>query len=246
MPADTTTCFSSLIVIVPAAGVGKRMAANCPKQYLTIDGKTILEHTVNRLLAHPSISKVLLALGEHDEYFANTPLANNPHVISVIGGEERVDSVLNALKTIDQGNNPWIMVHDAARPCVSHQDIDALILSCQLKNVGGLLAAPASDTMKLSSSETVSTSSPQVSSTFDRRLLWHAYTPQMFPTKQLLSAIEQAKKDGFMMTDESSAMEHAGLNSQLILSSSDNIKITRPDDLALAAFILSKQAALAL
>jgi 2-C-methyl-D-erythritol 4-phosphate cytidylyltransferase len=243
MPIKNTSPFDSLIVVVPAAGVGKRMAANCPKQYLTLKGKTILEHTVNRLLAHPAITKVILSLGEHDEYFLTTPLVHHPDVIRVTGGKERVDSVLNGLKAVDQHTYPWVMVHDAARPCVRHEDIDALVNFCKEqsdhKAVGGLLAAPASDTMKLTDNEL----SDEVKSTFDRSLLWHAFTPQMYPTTQLILAIEQAQKSNFIITDESSAMEFAGYASKLISSSSDNIKITRPDDLALAEFILMKQAA---
>ena len=118
------------VVIVPAAGAGKRMLVNCPKQYLTIDNKTILEHTVERLLSHPLVNKVIIALSENDEYFLRTSLVNNKNIQTVIGGKERVDSVLAGLKIIDTERYAWVLVHDAARPCVSHDDISNLMKAC--------------------------------------------------------------------------------------------------------------------
>ncbi|MCW8832961.1 MAG: 2-C-methyl-D-erythritol 4-phosphate cytidylyltransferase [Colwellia sp.] len=225
-------------VIVPAAGVGKRMLASCPKQYLQINNETILAHTVNRLLSHKSIAKVILALGDNDEYFAHTSLAQHPDIIRVSGGVERVDSVLNGLYAVDDKKCPWVLVHDAARPCVTHKDIDQLIKQCLAQNTGGLLAAPVVDTMK----QCESTSSvPKVSSTVDRTQLWHALTPQMYKTVELRQAIEQAQRKGITITDESSAIELAGLESLLVSASRENIKITRPEDLALAAFYLEQQ-----
>lgn len=226
-----------LIVVVPAAGVGKRMQAVCPKQYLLINEQSVLSHTVKRLLSHPKIDKVVLSLSADDQYFKETSLATNPQVIPVTGGKERVDSVLRGLKAVDEHSYPWVMVHDAARPCISHQDIDALIDSCQQYKVGGILATPVRDTMKRSSQ----TGIKHVTATVDRTTLWHALTPQMYPTKQLIIAIESAQKNQQVLTDESSAIEYMGDKSLLIAASSDNIKITRQDDLALAEFILAKQ-----
>mgnify|MGYP000228418772 CR=1 FL=1 len=114
-------------VIVPAAGVGKRMQADCPKQYLMIHDKTILSHTLSTLLSHPRISQVILALSENDQYFVDSDFVNHSDVIQVNGGKERVDSVLNGLAVIDVAEYPWVLVHDAARPCLSHQDIDNLL-----------------------------------------------------------------------------------------------------------------------
>lgn len=226
---------SSLVVVIPAAGVGKRMAANCPKQYLEIADKTILEHTVERLLSHPSISHVVIALGETDEYFPKLALAANPYVSTVIGGKERVDSVLAGLKSLDINSQPWVLVHDAARPCVTHQDLTQLIENCIGKQIGGLLAAPVRDTMKQANS------TQEVAETVDRSKLWHAYTPQMYKTQELVQAIESGLANSINITDESSAVEAAGIKSQLIEGRSDNIKITRADDLALAQFILTRQ-----
>ena len=226
---------SSLVVVIPAAGVGKRMQANCPKQYLTINNKTILEHTVERFLSHPLIEFVVVALGVEDEYFPQTSLYTHPKVKTVIGGKERVDSVLAALNTINSTQYPWVMVHDAARPCVTHHDISQLIKHCYQAQCGGLLASPVRDTMKQANS------AQGVNKTIDRSVLWHAFTPQMYPTAQLTSAINTALSDKITITDESSAIEYLGKQSLLVEGRSDNIKITRSDDLALATFILNQQ-----
>jgi len=228
---------TSFVVIVPAAGVGKRMLASCPKQYLEINNQSILTHTINLLLGHSKISKIIIVLSDEDEYFPQTGLANNTNIIRVSGGRERVDSVLNGLHTIDVERYPWVLVHDAARPCVTHDDIDKLIEQCIANNCGGLLAAQVVDTMKQNSQERPSI----VGSTVDRSNLWHAFTPQMYKTVELKQAIEQALEQGKEITDESSAIELAGLPSLLVLGRRDNIKITRPEDLALATFYLEQQ-----
>jgi 2-C-methyl-D-erythritol 4-phosphate cytidylyltransferase len=225
------------VVIVPAAGVGKRMLASCPKQYLEINNQSILTHTTNRLLSHPKITKVIIVLSDEDEYFAQTELANNTHIIRVSGGKERVDSVLNGLQVIDVERHPWVLVHDAARPCITHDDIDNIIEQCITNNCGGLLAAQVVDTMKQNSQEHSNT----VGSTIDRSNLWHAFTPQMYKTVELKQAITQAMEKGLEITDESSAIELAGLTSLLVLGRRDNIKITRPEDIALATFYLDQQ-----
>lgn len=226
---------SQLVVIVPAAGAGKRMLAQHPKQYLTIGQHTILEHTVLRLLSHPNIAKVIIAIGPDDEYFATSSLARLANVSTVTGGKERVDSVLAGLQVIDIVESPWVLVHDAARPCVSHHDISALITQCLAAQTGGLLATPIRDTIKRADVNHL------VKETVDREQLWHALTPQMYPTPILLLAIEKALADNVTVTDEASAIEYIGEPSLLIEGSSDNLKITRPDDLHLAEYILSKQ-----
>ena len=227
------------VAVVPAAGAGKRMQANCPKQYLTIGNKTILEHTVERLLSHPLINKVIIALSDGDEYFPLTSLINNKNIETVIGGKERVDSVLAGLKAIDLQVYPWVLVHDAARPCVTHDDISRLIALCLEKQTGALLAAPVRDTMKRSFSSDLAVK--QVSKTVDRESLWHALTPQMYQVSDLKEAIINGLNNNAELTDESSAIELANIPSLLVSASSENIKITHPDDLALAAFFLDKQ-----
>jgi 2-C-methyl-D-erythritol 4-phosphate cytidylyltransferase len=221
--------------VVPAAGVGKRMQADCPKQYMQLNGKTVLEHTVLRLLLHPQITRVVIALGAEDEYFDSTSLATHPDVYTVIGGEERSDSVLAGLKALSADEFPWVLVHDAARPCVRHSDISKLINSCLKKNIGGLLATPVRDTMKRT------LLSGEIRCTESRENLWHAQTPQMYPLMQLRDALSRGIKQGIAITDESSAIEWCGLPSFVITGGDDNIKITRPNDLKLAAFYLTEQ-----
>ncbi|SEL89327.1 2-C-methyl-D-erythritol 4-phosphate cytidylyltransferase [Colwellia chukchiensis] len=222
-------------VVVPAAGVGKRMLTSCPKQYLTIANHTILEHTVQRLLSHEAIANVVIVLSAQDEYFATTSLANNQAVRTVIGGKERVDSVLAGLKSLDAAQQPWVLVHDAARPCVRHQDISRLIQYCLANDHGGILAMPVRDTMKQSQC------GQKIAKTLVRSQMWHALTPQMFKTTELIQAISAALANNITITDESSAMEAFGYSSGLVNASGDNIKITQPEDLQLAEFILNQQ-----
>ncbi|WP_440876431.1 2-C-methyl-D-erythritol 4-phosphate cytidylyltransferase [Thalassotalea sp. PLHSN55] len=227
--------FGQFVAVVPAAGVGKRMKSQCPKQYLKIGQLTVLEHTVQRLLAHPLINHVVIALGAEDEYFRDTSLAKNAQVSTVIGGKDRVDSVLAGLKSLEPNRYQWALVHDAARPCLSLTDIESLISTCVDKNLGGLLASPVRDTMKRSDQ------SQTVLHTEERNHLWHALTPQLFPIEQLILAIESGLANNANITDESSAIELAGYTSIIVEGSSKNIKITQPDDLAFAEFILSQQ-----
>ncbi|WP_426358275.1 2-C-methyl-D-erythritol 4-phosphate cytidylyltransferase [Pseudocolwellia sp. HL-MZ19] len=235
------------VVVVPAAGVGKRMQAQCPKQYLTIAQQTILEHTVFKLLSHPLITHVVIAISEGDEYFKDTALHTHQNISVVHGGAERVDSVLAGLHSINSEDFPWVMVHDAARPCVSLDDISALIEQTQRNNCGGLLAYPVRDTMKKSRSvntqpvNMVLIKKEMVETTIEREDLWHALTPQLYKTNELISAISQALQNKITITDESSAIEYAGFGSLLVEGNGNNIKITRPDDLTLASFILSQQ-----
>lgn len=232
-----------LAVVVPAAGVGKRMKADCPKQYLKINDKTILQHTVEALLQHAQIEKVIIAISAGDEYFAETGLMNHPQVRVVKGGKERVDSVLAGLSALDNAKYPWVLVHDAARPCINKRDIEQLINRCLIKNTGGILAVPVRDTMKRGRLADINQkeSTEFIKHTVQREQLWHALTPQMFPCQLLTSAIVKAQTEQAEITDEASAIEYIGETSLLVEGSSDNIKITRPDDLTMAEFILTKK-----
>lgn len=225
-------------VIVPAAGVGKRMQADRPKQYLKIGEKTVLEHTLGKLISHPNINHIILVLHPDDPYFEALPCYQVPWLTRVDGGNERADSVLCGLDALSQQNlNQWVLVHDAARPCVRHTDIDKLLALASNDNTGGILAAPVRDTMKRAHR-----SNPQlVANTVDRKGLWHALTPQCFELAQLHKALTDGLEAGVAITDEASAIEWAGGQVSLIESSDKNIKITRPDDLALATFYLSQE-----
>lgn len=227
-----------LYAIVPAAGVGSRMKAELPKQYLKLHDKTILEHTVDKLLAHPCIDKVIIAVSEDDPFYSKLSIAKNSRVIRVAGGSERADSVLsglNYLKNVEDVSNAWVLVHDAARPCINVNDIDNLITEVCESGIGGILAAPVRDTMKRGNS------SGSISETVSRDNLWHALTPQMFKVQALFDALSEAINAGVSITDEASAMEWAGTSPKLVVGRSDNLKITQPEDLALAAFYLKAE-----
>lgn len=234
-----TSINPTFTVVVPAAGAGKRMLSDRPKQYLKIGTSRVIEHTISNLLAHPLIEKVIVSLSASDEYFSELKVAKDPRVEQVVGGKERVDSVLSGLLSVNQANNQWVLVHDAARPCVTHEEITNLIKQCTENNSGGLLAVPVVDTLKKSVHITSNTVA-KVKATIDRTDLWQALTPQMYRTNELITAIENALENSNDITDESSAIESIGLASMLVLGSRQNIKITRPEDLALASFYLNK------
>lgn len=229
-----STSKQGIVAVVPAAGVGSRMKADRPKQYLTINATTILEHTVNKLLGHPQVSKVVIAVSEGDPYFPELSLSHHPDVVRVKGGSERADSVLSALNYIQESHlGEWVMVHDAARPCIQQDDIDKLIEAALSHPVGGILAAPVRDTMKRGVDG-------QIDHTVERANLWHALTPQMFRTLPLQQALTEALEQGVSITDEASAFEWKGASPALVVGRSDNFKVTQPEDLALAEFYLSQ------
>lgn len=220
-------------VVVPAAGVGKRMRADRPKQYLTINQQTVLEHTLQRLITHPRIKRIIVALDSADPYFATLKLSQAPWLTRVDGGSERADSVLAGLNAVE--GDEWVLVHDAARPCLPHQDLDALLALADNGRVGGILATPVRDTMKRENPHKALT----VQHTEERQGLWHALTPQFFPLAQLKQALQHALQQSITITDEASAMEWAGYPVKLVRGSQANIKITQPEDLALAQFYLT-------
>lgn len=220
-----------IIAVVPAAGIGSRMHADKPKQYLTLHGKTILEHTLKILCDYSVIEKVVVAIAPNDPYFPTLHLKHSK-IIVVNGGENRCDSVLNGLRYV-MTHLPlaWVMVHDAARPCLKTEDLDKLI---QIYDENGaILAIPATDTIKRASPN------QQILHTEDRSQLWLAQTPQFFRADLLYDALITAQQQGITVTDEASAMEFSGFRPRLVAGRSDNLKITRPEDLALAEFYLS-------
>ena len=224
-------------VVIPAAGVGSRMQANKPKQYLQVHGKSVLEHTLAIFLEHPQIAGVVVAISASDEYWQDLKLTH-PKLYVCQGGRERADSVLNGLnylrESLQVAHDAWVLVHDAARPCLSRLDLDKLLASqAQAAEQGALLAMPVRDTMKRAQPD-----SQQVAFTENRDGLWHALTPQMAKLALLQSALADALKQEAIITDEASALEWMGLNPLLIEGDARNIKITRPADLALAAFFL--------
>jgi 2-C-methyl-D-erythritol 4-phosphate cytidylyltransferase len=214
------------------------MGAAIPKQYLPLAGSTVLDLSLQRLLQHPRIQGLYLALSTDDGWWPGSRFATDARVQRVEGGAERCHSVLNALESLSQSAkaDDWVLVHDAARPCLRLSDLDALIAASAIYLDGALLGLPVRDTMKRSDEQ------GRICQTVERNQLWHAFTPQMFRLGPLYQALRQALEQGQLVTDEASAMELAGYRPQLIEGHADNLKITRPEDLALAAFYLQQQA----
>ncbi len=228
---------SSTWAIVPAAGLGQRMGKELPKQYLTINGKTILERTLERLLSIESIAAIVVVLNKDDKYFETLSSAKNARVMTAIGGRERCDSVLSALNSL-QGKvsaADSVLVHDAARCCILPTHVEQLIASLKDDKVGGLLGVPVSDTLKQVSDKN------RITQTLDRSTIWQAQTPQLFPYSLLKNSLEKALIDQQKITDEASAIEYCGLQPQIIMGHYDNIKVTHPDDIAIASAIISHQ-----
>ncbi|WP_339510686.1 2-C-methyl-D-erythritol 4-phosphate cytidylyltransferase [Pseudomonas sp. RL_15y_Pfl2_60] len=214
--------------IIPAAGVGSRMRADRPKQYLPLAGKTILEHTLACFVDHPRLKGLVISLAEDDPFWAQLPCANDPRIEVAVGGDERAESVLNALlRLADLGadEHDWVLVHDAARPNLAREDLDLLLAELAHDPVGGLLAVPARDTLKRANAD------GRVKETVDRSVIWQAYTPQMFRLGFLHRAMAEALVSDVAITDEASAVEWAGQSPRLIEGRADNIKVTRQEDL---------------
>ncbi len=223
-------------LVIPAAGVGRRMGAERPKQYLEVAGRTIIEHTLNRFLDYPGLQGFVVALGEQDPYWPLLACSSDARIERVTGGCERADSVRNALLALigRAADTDWVLVHDAARPCLGCHDLARLLDALRDHPVGGILATPARDTMKRVND------AGEIEATVDRATLWHAQTPQMFRLGPLLQSLELARQRGWTVTDEASALEQAGLRPSVVEGSADNIKITRPEDLAYAEWLLSR------
>jgi 2-C-methyl-D-erythritol 4-phosphate cytidylyltransferase len=231
-------------VVIPAAGVGARMQADRPKQYLPLVGKTVIEHTLACFAEHPAVAGIVVAITEGDPYWAeltSTALSERGNIHTAPGGRERADSVLNALdyvvNTLQVTPETGVLVHDAARPCLSRHDLNTLLLAGATEAAGAILAVPVRDTMKRAQ-----TAGLRISHTEERNGLWHALTPQMAKLGVLREALAYALSTGLVVTDEASALEHAGLHPLLVEGDARNIKITRPADLALATFFLTEAA----
>lgn len=214
--------------VIPAAGVGARMRADRPKQYLELAGRTILEHSLACFLDHPNLKRVVVGLSVDDPYWPELGCASDPRIERVDGGKERADTVLKALLRLDELGarpNDWVLVHDAARPNLSRGDLDLLLAELADDAIGGLLAVPARDTLKRAGPD------GRVAETVDRSVIWQAYTPQMFRFGTLHRALADALVSGVAVTDEASAIEWSGQAPRLVEGRADNLKVTRPEDL---------------
>lgn len=236
---DSTEDNPKYWALVPAAGVGARMGADMPKQYLPLAGQTIIEHTLQRLLQLPQLEGVILVVSPLDERWRELEIVGHPKVEVVSGGQERCDSVLNGLYHLETrlSKLDWVLVHDAARPCVNLRDIEQLIEDLREHLVGGILGVPVTDTIKRINEDYA------IEATVDRRVLWQAQTPQMFRYGVLKESLEHALAQQQPITDEASAVEWRGFFPYMVEGQRDNIKVTRPEDLSMAELILQQQAA---
>lgn len=224
--------------VVPAAGAGRRMGMEVPKQYLKLGKQTVLEHSIDALLESQRFSAIVVVISADDEYWATLETRySGRRVVTVHGGDERSHSVLAGLEFLSKtgSSDDWVLVHDAARPCVRPGDINKLIDELNGDPDGGLLGVPVTDTMKRSDK------SGRIESTVPRDDLWRALTPQMFRLGQLRAALRQAVEKNVLVTDEAAAMELAGHRPRMVEGHSDNIKITIPTDLTLAGFYLQSR-----
>lgn len=208
------------------------MGAGFPKQYLSLAGQTLAEHTLNRLLSFAPIHKVVVAVSADDPWWPTLAVSRHPRIQTVTGGAARADSVRNGVAAVldEGGADAWVLVHDMARPLIRLSDIQSLL--DQTGPQGAILALPVVDTIKQTLVE------QRIAATLDRAHIWRALTPQLFPAQALLAAFSG---DLATITDEASVMERDGWQPGLVAGHSDNIKITVPDDLPLARFYLSRQ-----
>jgi len=224
-------------VIVPAAGSARRMGSAVPKQYLPLAGKAVIEWAVAPFLARASIMTVIVVLAADDRRWSQTDLSRHTKIQTTTGGVERMNSVVAGLAALDThaALDDWVLIHDAARPCLLAADLDRLIDGLRDDEVGGLLAAPVVDTLKRADDAS------RVTQTVPRDKLWRALTPQMFRRDVLSKALHSAIAAGATVTDEAQAIEALGLRPKLIAGDADNIKITLPEDLLRAERILQSR-----
>ncbi|MFN7183014.1 MAG: 2-C-methyl-D-erythritol 4-phosphate cytidylyltransferase [Thermomonas haemolytica] len=223
--------------LIPAAGRGLRFGGARPKQYLEIAGKPLLAHAMDALLAHPQVEGAVIALAADDPHWPGWTTRQGKPVITCTGGGERADSVLAALQALPPGvaADALLLVHDAARPNLRADDIGKLVAAADACAEGAILAAPVRDTLKRAGGD------GRITATEPRERLWRALTPQAFRRDLLRRALETAQADGVAVTDEAMAVERLGLHPRLVEGREDNLKVTTPADLALAAFLLENR-----
>lgn len=227
-------------VVIPAAGQGSRAEQPVAKQYLDIQGKPLLSHTLGQLDRAALIGGMIVCIDRQDSGWSEIDVCmHKTPVHTVLGGDTRTQSVLNGLSWLKSNagldDSDFVLVHDAARPCISPADIELLIQSCRGHACGGLLGLPVADTLKSVSC------TGEVETTVERDSLWRALTPQMFRLGLLYTAIEQALKNKLKITDEASAMETMGWKPKMIKGRATNIKLTYPEDIALIDLFLREK-----
>lgn len=225
----TDAVRGGLWVVVPAAGRGARFGGEVPKQYCDVAGRTVIAHTLERLLSHPSIAGAMVVLAADDAYWRDSAVTDlDKPVLTCVGGAERADSVLAGVDALPDTvrADAFVLVHDAARPNLAHADLDRLLDLGRADPVGAILAAPVRDTLKRAGDD------GGIDRTEPRERLWRAFTPQLFRRMQLSRALRAAADAGVAITDEAMAMERQGLRPLLVEGREDNFKITTPADLA--------------
>lgn len=229
-------------LVMPAAGAGSRFGAAMPKQYAALAGRSLIEWALAPFCADERCRGIVVALAAADPYWPRLKLRTSATLRTVSGGEQRSQSVRCGLAALagEAAAADWVLVHDAARPCLAREDLARLTRELAEHPLGGLLAVRAADTLKRAAP---AAPAPQVESTVERAGLWRALTPQMFRYGALCAALDAAHAAGRFPTDESQALEWQGQRPQLIEGSASNLKVTTADDLLLAAAILERQAA---
>ncbi|HEX7116228.1 MAG TPA: 2-C-methyl-D-erythritol 4-phosphate cytidylyltransferase [Steroidobacter sp.] len=220
--------------MVPAAGQARRMGGTTPKQYLQLAQRSVIEWALAPFLEHPSCEGIVVVIAADDRHWPQLEVSRHPKIRSAPGGLERMDSVRSGLQALAARaqERDWVLVHDAARPCLAAGELDRLIGQLRNEEVGGLLAIPVVDTLKRADAD------ERVSETVSRTALWRALTPQMFRYGVLERALTQAAMAGQAVTDEAQAVEALGLKPRLVRGDPDNIKITLTEDLARAELVL--------
>jgi 2-C-methyl-D-erythritol 4-phosphate cytidylyltransferase len=218
--------------LIPAAGTGNRMGSELPKQYLPLLGKPLIHHTLSVFCAHPAVEKVVVVINPEDQLWDGYDWQSFAGRIEVLrcGGDTRAASVLNGLQSLDTDEGDWVLVHDAARPCITLELLDCLFTELHDDEVGGLLAVPVADTLKRADA------AQRVATTEPRGGLWQAQTPQMFRYGLLRRALEALGTDA--PTDESQAVEHLGFSPKLVMGERNNLKVTYSEDLEMARMLL--------
>ena len=221
--------------VLPAAGRGTRFGGDTPKQYLQAGGQSLLAHALDALLAHPRVAGVVVALAADDDCWPGWTKRLGKPVLRCEGGGERADSVLAALRMVpgDGRGDPLVLVHDAARPNLHRDDLDRLIAAAETSADGAILAAPVRDTLKRADADAC------IVATETRAGLWRAMTPQAFRRGALIDALERARADGVVVTDEAMAIERTGAHPRLVEGREDNLKVTTSADLALVDHLRS-------
>ena len=226
-----------LWAVVPAAGQGRRVGGAVPKQYLELAGMPVLAHSLNRLAAVQQIDAIFVGISETDRHWHKLPQPPGMQVACYTGGQSRAETVWLGLQALQEcaSADDWILVHDAARPCVQVEDIDTLISAVVPSSEGGLLAVPVTDTIKVANQDSTA------KQTMDRKMLWRAQTPQLFRFSVLYTALQAVVHDLESISDESAAVEKLGLKPLIVQSDERNIKITNSKDLQLAEFFLGRK-----